>query len=369
MNYYKIYTLLIQKRLKHPANLEFSYTENHHIIPRSIDKSKEKDPTNIVNLSAREHFIAHALLVKIYKQRNDKDKLYKMLCAFDAMSKLYGSIQYPELRYKNKSDSKLYEIWKIDLSKYIKESGCRKGENASCYGKTVYHNKNTGEIKFFNKQEIPSEEWIKGTGLHFQNNLNKIWIYNIINNEQKCIDKNKLDNFLKENPNYIKGISPTSKIHIQQYNPSEGKKWITNLELKISKTIPKDDPIPNDWLIGRITNFNSYFKKYNDAKNEQKFYHFIDYNTDVKEQKIPRILKNKRKPKDQNKNIKKYYLSKINSKKEKIKLLKEYFQEFLKTGYNGVIKKFNYPHSRVALYNAFKKYIPEEFKIYLHKQY
>ena len=277
MNYYKIYTLLIQKRLKHPANLEFSYTENHHIIPRSIDKSKEKDPTNIVNFSAREHFIAHALLVKIYKQRNDKDKLYKMLCAFDAMSKLYGSIQYPELRYKNKCNSKLYAIWKLELSKYIKESGCRKGENSTTYGKTVYHNKITGKIKYFNNSEIVSNEWIKGTGISNKSSLNKIWIYNIKTNEQKYIDKNELEKFLKENPIYKQGISPTSKIHIQQYNPSEGKKWITNLELKISKIIPKDYPIPNDWLIGRITNFNLYLEKYNDAKTTKKLYHFINY--------------------------------------------------------------------------------------------
>ena len=294
MNYYKIYKSLIQKRLKDPAHLEVEYTEKHHIIPRSIDHSKEYDPNNLVILTAREHFIAHALLVKIYKQRNDKDKWYKMLCAFDAMSKLYGSIRNPELRYKNKSNSKLYAIWKIELSKYIKESGCRKGINAACYNKRVYHNKNTNEIKYFNKKEKPSEEWIKGTGLRVQSCLNKIWIYNTVTNEQKYIDKNKLESFLKENPNYIKGMAPTSKTHVQQYNPSDGKKWITNLKLKISKIIPKNESIPKGWIIGRIQNFDSYFEKYNDAINEHKFYHFIDYEKDIKENIVPRILKNKK---------------------------------------------------------------------------
>ena len=140
MNYQKIYNSLINYRLQNPANLIFDYTENHHIIPRSIDKSKEKDSTNIVNLSAREHFIAHALLVKIYKQLGDKNKWYRMLCAFDAMSKLYGSNVKTDARYKNHSDSRLYQIWKIELSKYIKESGCRKGVNSTTYGKIVYHN-------------------------------------------------------------------------------------------------------------------------------------------------------------------------------------------------------------------------------------
>jgi hypothetical protein len=89
MNYQKIYDSLVKYRLKNPAKQHFDYTENHHIIPKSIDRTLEKDRSNIVNLSAREHFIAHALLVKIYKQQGDKNKWYKMLCAFDAMSKLF----------------------------------------------------------------------------------------------------------------------------------------------------------------------------------------------------------------------------------------------------------------------------------------
>ena len=162
MNYQKIYDSLVNYRIQNPANLQFDYTENHHIIPRSLDRSLEKDKSNIVNLSAREHFIAHALLVKIYKQNGDKDKWYRMMCAFDAMSKLYGSVRHPELRYKNKSNSKLYEIWKIELYKYIKESGCRTGENASMYGKTFYYNPDTKEIKSFKIDEPPCRKLDKG---------------------------------------------------------------------------------------------------------------------------------------------------------------------------------------------------------------
>ena len=49
-----------------------------------------------------------------------------MLHAFDAMSKLYGSVRYPELRYKNHSNSKLYEMWKLELIKYIKDNNLRR---------------------------------------------------------------------------------------------------------------------------------------------------------------------------------------------------------------------------------------------------
>lgn len=248
MNYQKIYNSLINYRLQNPANLIFDYTENHHIIPRSIDKSKEKDSTNIVNLSAREHFIAHALLVKIYKQLGDKNKWYRMLCAFDAMSKLYGSNVKTDARYKNHSDSRLYQIWKIELSKYIKESGCRKGVNSTTYGKIVYHNPITKKVKYFNNDEIPLEGWVKGVAPWIKlgkGAKGKVWVHNQLTNKQKLIKKENLNNFLNENKDWKIGVSSISNIHIQQYNPSEGKKWITNLELKQSKRIDKEENIPD----------------------------------------------------------------------------------------------------------------------------
>ena len=40
------------------------YTESHHIIPRSFGGSDDK--TNLVDLTAREHYIAHLLLSKMH---------------------------------------------------------------------------------------------------------------------------------------------------------------------------------------------------------------------------------------------------------------------------------------------------------------
>ena len=39
------------------------YVEKHHIIPKSLGGNNRKE--NLVNLSAREHFICHRLLVKM----------------------------------------------------------------------------------------------------------------------------------------------------------------------------------------------------------------------------------------------------------------------------------------------------------------
>jgi len=69
MNYQKIYNQIIERALcralsKKEANLILGYSEAHHILPKCLGGTNEK--TNIAHLSAREHFIAHILLTKIY---------------------------------------------------------------------------------------------------------------------------------------------------------------------------------------------------------------------------------------------------------------------------------------------------------------
>jgi len=68
MNHKYVYNQLIenaQRRnwTKKSANC---YVELHHIKPKSIYPDLKKEPSNLVYLTAREHFIAHLLLAKIY---------------------------------------------------------------------------------------------------------------------------------------------------------------------------------------------------------------------------------------------------------------------------------------------------------------
>lgn len=67
MNYQKIYNQLIEKRQNQQLSKKDCYVEKHHIIPRSMGGNNDKK--NLVNLTAKEHFIAHFLLYKIYKNR------------------------------------------------------------------------------------------------------------------------------------------------------------------------------------------------------------------------------------------------------------------------------------------------------------
>ena len=68
MNYKKLYFTIIRNRRNNPLPAD-EYGENHHIKPKSFGVEKLDDEKNLVRLSAREHFIVHFLLYKIYKQR------------------------------------------------------------------------------------------------------------------------------------------------------------------------------------------------------------------------------------------------------------------------------------------------------------
>jgi hypothetical protein len=77
MNYFKAYVNLIRKARTRSEPL---FYEKHHIFPESIYGKNSK----IVKLSQREHYIAHALLYKIFINRYgiwDKRSV-KMIYAF-----------------------------------------------------------------------------------------------------------------------------------------------------------------------------------------------------------------------------------------------------------------------------------------------
>ena len=66
------------------------YTETHHILPKSMGGSN--DSSNLVELTAKEHYICHLLLPKM----TEGEDRYKMIYAYTIMSgrKVYGSRTY-----------------------------------------------------------------------------------------------------------------------------------------------------------------------------------------------------------------------------------------------------------------------------------
>lgn len=120
MNYIHIYCSIIHNRLHNKVD---GYVEHHHIIPRSEGGPDNND--NIVALTAREHYICHLLLAKIY---ND----YKMWHAVNLMSRLNDKV---------KINSRLYEMVRINSAK--KHSEIMVGRQSWNKGKTGIYSDET----------------------------------------------------------------------------------------------------------------------------------------------------------------------------------------------------------------------------------
>ena len=86
MNYEKIYKSLIAKRQQLILDKSKQYCEKHHILPKSLDGTDEN--SNLILLTAREHYIAHRLLSKIMlsKYGNKSQQYIKMICALLKMN-------------------------------------------------------------------------------------------------------------------------------------------------------------------------------------------------------------------------------------------------------------------------------------------
>ena len=82
------------------------YTEQHHVIPKSLNGTDDK--TNLVDLTAREHFICHWLLTKMYTGEAKS----KMIYALNGMKRNGKFTQ----RYETLVTSRVYENLKKEFS-------------------------------------------------------------------------------------------------------------------------------------------------------------------------------------------------------------------------------------------------------------
>ena len=89
------------------------YTESHHIIPRSLGGNNSKQ--NLVDLTAREHFICHLLLVKM----TTGNAHYKMIAAAWSLMGLRNRTR-PGLKITSSVYERLKKIKSEQQSKFMK---------------------------------------------------------------------------------------------------------------------------------------------------------------------------------------------------------------------------------------------------------
>jgi len=107
MNKYEKWYAAITERAKH-RSID-GYKESHHIIPRSLGGLD--DPSNLVDLTAREHFICHWLLTKMYTGEA-KGKMINALYMMRAESPY-------QRRYESKITSRIYDKLREEYAQYI----------------------------------------------------------------------------------------------------------------------------------------------------------------------------------------------------------------------------------------------------------
>lgn len=200
MNYKKVYNNIIERRKANPLNKNL-YGEWHHIVPHSLNGTDE--PDNLIKLSAREHFICHALLAEIYDEGTNE--WYKMNHAFMMMN--CSSIVHNGNRYFN---SRLYEYKKKDFSKVMSKS--QSGNKNSQYGTVWMYNLLLKKSKKILIDQIDSHKnngWVVGRIMNWDSLFNKCLYCGIKfiqkNNEVLCSAqcKHKHQKKLRE-PNEIK---------------------------------------------------------------------------------------------------------------------------------------------------------------------
>lgn len=154
MNYQKIYDQIIlraqsesRKKVKDGV-----YFENHHIIPVCLDGSNKKD--NLVLLTAREHFVAHKLLVEIYPDNSKlKYALWMLITAKGNNQQRYTRVSSREYSRVKEEFSKICSI-RMSGENHPMYDVHRFGELAPNWGKK-------GELAPFYKHNHSKETKLK----------------------------------------------------------------------------------------------------------------------------------------------------------------------------------------------------------------
>jgi hypothetical protein len=178
MDYQKIYNDLMTDRLKlKPQRMEEKrcgfYFEGHHIVPKckggTGNSNRPKHNENIVLLTAREHFLSHWLLWRIYGDRQMALSFHKMMSITKKTNRIKSSRGYQEAREAFRITNKGNQYGK-DVKKIISEE---QKKNHSKIMKGRYIGKDN---PFFNKKHTEETKQKIRDG---RKNINKekIWNY------------------------------------------------------------------------------------------------------------------------------------------------------------------------------------------------
>ena len=314
MNYQKIYNDLIAKRqtfklTKNKNAYDYQYCECHHIIPRCLNGSNDK--SNLVNLTAREHFIAHVLLMKCHPTNISLATACQMMLIYSklnprnikANSKKYDYIrqhiskikseQQKNLKWIKNTKHRITSFWPKDipLSQQMIDDGWTFGrlpidmhsnrtyENAGYKAGKFIRITNELEDRYILKDDPIPDGWHRGMSQKNRQHQSeacigrpgtttgKKMIINDITHEIKFISATETVPFGWKYGNKLKGIKRSDQVKQQISQSLKGKpmsdhakqclresakqfKWYTNGT--ISLRIKDGNAIPEGFKRGRV---------------------------------------------------------------------------------------------------------------------
>lgn len=238
MNYSKIYYDLIKKHKSISSHT--GYVENHHIVPRCIGGND--DPSNIVTLPSRDHYMAHLLLIKMYPKNTE------LLYAINTMM------------LRNCYQSKRVFRFNSHLFKLLKEKQYD-NHRLLLTNKFQIHNISTGKVKWSLDGSIP-DGWKYGTNK--KNTLGKIRYYNSETDVEIM-----LDTHVQPPKNFALGRRPANFIFDKNGNKKSNNSDIIPInwyircpkKIKIVNILTGEvdiiydvDDIPNGFIKSHFTN-------------------------------------------------------------------------------------------------------------------
>jgi len=164
MNYKKHYQNLVTSRNNRIVK-EGEYYETHHILPKCMGGKNNKE--NLVVLTAKEHYIAHWLLAKMYPN------IWKLKFAFYQMSRM------------NKKNGRVISSIQYARAKKYYSEGCRQRIREYNPGRSEKSRKKASErmrssenpmIKYPEKNPFLGKSYV--TGRKFYNNgIKNLYLY------------------------------------------------------------------------------------------------------------------------------------------------------------------------------------------------
>ena len=170
MNYQTTYDRIINCAKLRIPDLSIHY-DRHHIVPRSMGGSD--DPTNLVKLTDREHFVVHKLLWKIHRNRSMTSALWIMSQNRRYHYREMNSNRYAELReeFRKHANISYSECSIIVKNGAICETGYKSatdGINWKLHGATrkerLTHNK---DLNIYEFENVYTGEEFTGTRKQF----------------------------------------------------------------------------------------------------------------------------------------------------------------------------------------------------------